>query len=310
MRARNITHLLGSLLALASCRSILDIHEGTLDTSDGSGGSSTSGASATQAQGGSDAMPDGGDGSVVPQGGKAGGSSSGGKAGSGSQGGSLAEAGAPVAEAGSDAGGVGNQPDPLFPAGSCRDCIDRNCAAQVAPCVDDSNCVVGVDDWLACTNVDAALCVPDGADELVACAAQSCDLCRTLDDGTPSVEILTPANGAQITLDDTGLIEVTVRVHNYRVKQLGTCGADPDCGHVHLNLAGDTCKVNAFFNSWWPSADANGVVEGTVSTKANAACEAAVRGQTVLLSASLSAATAHQDRLPLIQSSVSVSIAE
>jgi hypothetical protein len=302
---------LGALLALVSCRSILDIHPGTLDEgSDGSGGSgaSTGATGATSPSGGSDPqVGEGGDGS--PSGGKGGGVGNGGKSGSG-QAGNNPTAGS-VGDAGSGTGGADEGPTSLFPPGFCDDCIARNCAALHQACRDDAACAAEVPTWLACGEADANACVaadPAALHDLEACAAQSCDLCRHLDAGTPSVEIVTPSNGAQFTLDANGLIEVTVRVHNFLVKQLGTCGAEVDCGHIHINIdEGVNCRVTAFYNAWVTTVDGMGMADSIVDTKV---CDVPITGKTVKLTASLSAAVMHGDRVPLVQSTVDIDIAE
>jgi hypothetical protein len=296
---------LGGFLALASCRSILDIHPGTLDADAESQAGNSGGGMGATSGGTTPQMGEGGDGS--PTGGKGGSSNAGGKAGT-NQGGSTPEGGS-LAEAGSGVGGGDEGPVSLFPAGFCDDCIARNCPAAHQLCQDDGACAAGIPQWLDCAEEDADACVVQDAGtlrDLELCAAESCDVCRDLVHDQPSVEIVTPANGAPITLDQTGLVEVSVRVHAFQVQGLGTCGTEMDCGHIHLNIdEGANCRIHPFYNNWVTVVDATGSADSTVDTTQ---CVVPITGKTVKLTASLSAAVAHQDRLPLVQSTVNIVI--
>jgi hypothetical protein len=131
--------------------------------------------------------------------------------------------------------------------------MERDCSAEVEACGVDASCADEVGTWLACTEADASACVTSKQDPLKSvetCGASSCDLCRHQTDDVPSIEILTPSNGASIQLDNSGLLEVSVRVHHFNVKALGQCGADTSCGHIHLNLDGANCRTTPFYAQW------------------------------------------------------------
>jgi hypothetical protein len=297
--------LCGVLLAAASCRSILDIEPGRPLDDAGSAGKSSGG------KGNTSGSSDGG--ASEPEGGAPHATAGKGNAGS-KTGGSPATAGNSN-QAGENAGGAGGSaPSDPFPEGTCQNCMARNCAEQTAACVDATGCVAGISEWLECTAELAEDCVSADAgalQDLEACGAKSCDVCRHTSDGAPSVEILTPSNGAQITLDGTGLIEVSARVHNFELRGVGACAGDPNCGHVHFNIGTD-CGVNAFFNTWEPDPNPmNGTVDDLGNIDAfidTTQCDTSIKGKSVEIRASLSDSTMHADRMPLIQSIVTVEI--
>jgi hypothetical protein len=198
-----------------------------------------------------------------------------------------------------------------FPEGVCRDCMARNCATQEQACADDATCADGIAEWLACAEADANACVsPDAGalQDVAACGAKSCDVCRHLTDSAPSVEILTPSNGAAFALDDSGLIEVAVRVRNVNVKGAGQCAADDtSCGHVHLNLDEVNCRTGGFYNSLINSVDAGGNAEGVITTTV---CMTSILDRPLELRASLSTHNNHMDRVPLVQSTVTITLSE
>lgn len=114
--------------------------------------------------------------------------------------------------------------------------------------------------------------------KLETCAAETCDLCRHLTDGKPSIEILTPSNGAVLA---PGLIEVTVRVYHFTVTTIGSCGAsDTSCGHIHINLDGSNCLATQFFNNVVYATQPDGSADTTTSTTP---CKVSVAGRTVKL---------------------------
>jgi hypothetical protein len=304
--ARSIWPIAAALLALASCRSILDITPGRpLEDAGGAAGKTSSGGKSNSSMGGDEsggeAEPGNGGASAI------GGKGSGGSA----KGGSSAQAGA-SGMGGEGMGGEGpSPPESPFPEGACRDCMARNCPTEAQACSDDATCAESIPDWLACAGADADACVsddPGALQDLEACGARSCDVCRHLSDDAPSVEILTPSNGAELVLDASGLIEVAVRVRNFNVKSLGQCGVDPACGHVHLNLdSGVTCRSTGFYNAWITSVDADGIAEAVVDTQY---CTTSVIDRPLPLTASLSKSGSHEDRVPLVQSTVTVTLSE
>jgi hypothetical protein len=301
--------VLGLLLAAISCRSILDINPGK-PLEDGAGAEGIQSGGKTSTTGGTQQA--GGDSSGSANGGNAkGGNGSGGAAkGGSSQGGttSLGNAG-DSATAGSGGDGTNPPPSP-FPVGPCLDCIARDCPTEQQACANDAACTQGVPGWLGCTKPVAGDCVDSKAGPLhdvEACGAESCDLCRHLSDNQPSIEILTPSSGASLTLDATGLIEVSVRVRNVQLKGLGTCGTDTACGHVHLNLDGANCHNTPFYNAWITSAAADGSADSAIDTKY---CVQPILGRKLALSASLSAYNGHADRVPQVQATVTVTLSK
>jgi hypothetical protein len=304
-RWRRLTPLAVALLASASCRSILDIEPGRpLDETGASAGKASGGKSSTSAGG----MDDSGGEAEPDSGGKSGGA---GKGSGGTSKGGSAQAGT-TSEGGDGMGGAGpNGPVSPFPEGVCRDCMARNCATQEQACADDATCADGIAEWLACAEADANACVsPDAGalQDVAACGAKSCDVCRHLTDSAPSVEILTPSNGAAFALDDSGLIEVAVRVRNVNVKGAGQCAADDtSCGHVHLNLDEVNCRTGGFYNSLINSVDAGGNAEGVITTTV---CMTSILDRPLELRASLSTHNNHMDRVPLVQSTVTITLSE
>ncbi len=103
----------------------------------------------------------------------------------------------------------------------------------------------------------------------------------------------------------SGLIEVSVRVSNMTLKGLGTCGTDVGCGHVHLNLDGVKCRKTGFYNDWITQADADGFADAVVDTQY---CVESVLDRPVKLTASLSDYQSHADRIPLVQSTVTITL--
>jgi hypothetical protein len=199
----------------------------------------------------------------------------------------------------------------LLPAGACADCMARNCAAQVAACQADSACSAGVPDWLGCTEPDAGTCVtsePGALQDFETCGVQSCDLCQHLNDNTPTIEILAPANGAQIGVDSTELVEVTVRVNHFAVLALGACGTKLDCGHIHLNIDDEdnnNCRLTPFYNQAIFSVGADNVADSSVNVSS---CKMPIFGKQVALTASLSDHASHADRVPPIKATVMVTL--
>jgi hypothetical protein len=309
-RFRRTTLLGAMLVAVASCRSILDIEPGRpLEDSATSAGKGNGGQSNTSAGSSSDG------GMAEPVGGAPSTTTAGkGNAGS-SKGGTPATAGS-ASVAGENAGGAGGDPAiQPFPEGPCQSCMARNCPEQTEACLAATGCAAGISSWVECAEELPEDCVtmePGALQDLEACGAKSCEVCRHTLDDRPSVEILTPSNGAKITLDGTGLIEVAAKVHNFNLKPLGQCGADPNCGHVHFNIDGANCGVNAFFNAWEPdpnpnngTADADGNADAFLDTTQ---CDTPITGKSVEIRASLSNSNVHSDRVPLIQSIVTVDI--
>lgn len=296
----------GIVLAATSCRSILDITPGRpLDDSGGAAGKATGGkpnssTAGTDATGGD---PDPGSGGAPP--------STAGKGSGGTSKGGAAQAGSSSNVAGEGMAGMGeNPPISPFPEGSCRACIERNCPTEQQACIDQPACVTGIDTWLACDDPDATQCVTAEAgmlQDLESCGAKSCDVCRNVNSTAPAIEILTPSNGAAVAPDGSGLIEVSVKVHNATLKGLGLCGTDVACGHVHLNLDGANCLVTGFYNSWITMTQPDGTQDATIDTTA---CKTSIVGRPLALTASLSSHTNHADRVPKVQSTVTITIPE
>jgi hypothetical protein len=290
------------LVAGSSCRSILGITPGKAapDESGGSAGtaSDTGGTSATS----------GGD---QQTGGSGGRSSAGGKgAGGKGAGGANPSAGTSSAQAG-EAGAT--SPPSLLPEGACADCFAANCPAQLSACQADTACVNGVADWLGCTDPDAGTCVTSDAgalQDLENCGVQSCDFCQHLTDGTPTIEILTPANGAQIVVDANQLFEATVRVNNFKVTTLLGCGTDTQCGHIHFNLDDEdsnNCRVSPFYNQAIFSVAADNTADNVVNA---GSCKVPVYGKSVTFTASLSDHASHADRVPAVKATVFVTLSK
>jgi hypothetical protein len=295
----------GLVLLLASCRSILDINPGSpLEEADGASGGKASGGKSNGSMGGS--AEEGG--APDPGGSGRGGSGTAGKGDGGTSKGGSGQGGTSDAGGGGAGGDGGTPPVSPFPEGACRDCIARNCPAQAEECSNDADCASGIPAWLSCSKTDANECVSPEAGPLRAletCGAESCDLCRHRTDGEPSIEILTPSNGAELLLDASGLIEVSVRVSNVALKTLGQCGIDTKCGHVHLNLDGVNCRKTGFYNEWIVAADAEGFADSIIDTQY---CVESVLDRPIKLTASLSNHATHQDRIPLVQSTVTVTV--
>jgi hypothetical protein len=293
--------LLGTVvLSAVSCRSILDITPGVpLEDATGGSSSQTNGGDQNTSQSGSS------DSGGVPEGGTRAITS---KGGSGpSSGGGSAQAGAETGGEGGEAGASTVAVSP-FPEGACRDCMARNCSTETDACTGDASCAQGVAAWIGCTESDASACVTatqDPLESLQTCGAKSCDLCRHLTDNTPSIEILTPSNGANVQLDATGLIEVSVRVHNFTVAALGACGTDTSCGHIHLNLDGANCHQTPFYNQWVFAVDADGSADSAVDTQW---CKTSIAGRPIELVASLSSNATHADRTPPVQADVTITV--
>jgi hypothetical protein len=157
--------------------------------------------------------------------------------------------------------------------------------------------------WLACTSEVATSCVtaPAGSvlRDMQTCGASACDVCRHPTDGKPSIEILTPSNGATLAKED--FVQVSVRVHNFKVATVGGCTpTELNCGHIHLNLDEQTCRSGPWFNQVVFAVDANGDADSAVSTTL---CPSIV-GRTVKLRASLSSNTNHADREPYVGAEV------
>jgi hypothetical protein len=256
----------------------------------GNGGSAMSGAG-------------GGGGSVVGAGGTTGNGGQGNPSGGTAQGGTTSGGG------GKDAGANTVQ---VVPTGICQDCMTRDCPTQLSACTTDAACVLGAPSWLSCTRADAGSCVTaplstePALNDFESCAGESCDLCRHLDDGEPSIEILSPSANSTVPLDPTGLIEVSVRVHNFTVTGVGSCGTNASCGHVHLNLDGSNCLSPVpFYNTVIFSVDGTGYADSVVDTSY---CKASVVGRTVKVSASLSNNTNHMDRVPPVKAEVPINV--
>ena len=306
--ARGAAQILGLVLAVASCRSVLDITPGRPLESDGGSAGKSSGGKTSSTMGGSDetggASEPGVGGSEPGVGGSTAGKGSGGSAKGGDGLGGTSDTG------GDGAGGDGvNTPVSPFPAGACRDCIERNCPVQAEECSDDADCASGIPAWLSCSNADANECVSPDAGllrTLELCGAESCDLCRHQTDGEPTLEILTPSNGAQVVVDALGRFEMTVRVHNITVKSLGQCGTDVACGHVHLNLDLPNCRKTGFYNEWIVSTQPDGTRDAIIDT--TYCTTQPVFDRDVVLTASLSDYQTHADRIPLVQSSVHITV--
>jgi len=284
--------LTGLVLLGSSCRSILGITPGKEAPDGGSGGEiSTNGGAET-------AAGSGGKGSA----GKSGTGGAGATAGQDSNGGGTS---------GGQAGEAGAGPMSLLPAGACADCMARNCSAQVTACQADSTCSAGVPDWLGCTEPDAGTCVTSDAgalQDLESCGVQSCDLCQHLTDHTPTIEILAPANGAEIGVDSMNLVEVTVRVDHFTVMTLGSCGTRLDCGHIHLNIDdedNDNCRATPFYNRAIFSVGTDNVSDSSVDITS---CKMPIFGKQVALTASLSDHASHADRVPPIKATVMVTL--
>ena len=298
--ARFTTLVGAAALSVISCRSLLDITPGRPleDAAGGStdtgntGGKSTSHAGSSGSRNDTGGVPQGGDGGTRPtNGGAVAGMSNGG------------------AELGGQ-NGEGNAPSDPFPEGPCRDCIARDCPTEAEACAGDAPCTYSVASWLSCTEGDASKCVTaldEPLKSLETCGVTSCDLCRHLTDDAPSIEILTPSNGAQIQLGADGLIEVSVRVRNVNVKSLGQCGTDKTCGHIHLNLDGANCRTTLYYNQWIVAVAADGSADAVVNTKA---CKTPIVDRPLSLMASVSDWQMHADRSPPVQSSVTITVAQ
>lgn len=295
-RLRLASHVFLLGWGLVSCRGILGITPGK-EAVGGSGGSSGDNGGTTST-GLTDA---GGDQALGGTGGKG----TAGKGGGNSLGGSTGHGGS--VNAGGEAGAATMLG--LFPEGACSACMERNCAAESTACQAVDACASAVPDWLTCNETDAQACVaakPAELHAIEACGAESCDLCRHATDGTPTVEILTPSNGATIPVDATNLIEVSVRVQNFTVKALGQCAAgETNCGHIHLNLDGANCHVTPFYNQIVTAVSADGSADTTVATTT---CVMPVFGKSVAISASLSSNSTHMDRVPAVQATVHVTL--
>jgi hypothetical protein len=308
-RLRGAPLVVSLLLAGISCRSVLDITPGRpLEDLTGGSASNPSGGKTSSSNGGSKSNDGGG-----VQAGSGGTTASAGKGSGGSSKGGASAQGGSMSAAGQGLGGDGGSGSPAmgpFPEGACRDCMDRNCAAEQQACADDATCSDGVSTWLACTEADASKCVDSEAgplQDLEACGAKSCDFCRHLSDNAPSIEILTPSNGAAIALDTSGLIEVSVRARNVVVKTLGQCGTNTNCGHVHLNLDGANCHRTPFYNQWIIATDADGNADSAIDTQY---CVASIVGRPLALTASLSDYQSHADRIPAVQSTVTITVSK
>ena len=292
------------LVAGSSCRSILGITPGKAapDENGGSAGtlSDTGGTSAT-----------GGD----QQTGGSGGSSSAGKgAGGKGAGGKGAGGGNSSAGTSNQAGEAGaTSPPSLLPEGACSDCFAANCPAQLSACQADTACTNGVAGWLGCMVPDAGTCVTSDAgalQDLENCGVQSCDFCQHLTDGTPTIEILASANGAQIVVDANQLFEATVRVNNFKVTTLLGCGTDVQCGHIHFNLDdedNDNCRVSPFYNQAIFSVAADNTADSVVNA---GSCKVPVYGKSVAFTASLSDHASHADRVPPVKATVFVTLSQ
>jgi hypothetical protein len=284
------------LLSVVCCRSILDITPGRPleDASGGAGNAGRGGKTTSEA------------GSNSPVAGVPG-------AGEGGAG--------PATSGGANDGGFGQGGDALagqagennatvnpFPEGPCRDCMARDCPVESDACTLDASCVAGIAEWQACTEADGSACVTakkEPLEGLERCGAKSCDLCRHLTDDAPTVEILTPSNGAELKLDAQGLIEVSVRVRNFTVKGLGQCGTNVGCGHIHLNLDGANCQTTPFYNQWIFAAADDGSADAIVTTSS---CKTAIVDRPLQLVASLSDHASHADRVPNVQSAVTITV--
>jgi hypothetical protein len=316
MASRNAQRLGGMavvLLAAVSCRSILDIKPGHYRDDAAAGEDSNGGSSGggTKSGGGTGGNSQTG-GSTADAGTSNGGKSSGGKSSGGGNGGNATSGNANVA--GEGMGGEGGVPatDP-FPEGSCRNCMARNCATVAQACEDDPDCASQISRWLDCPGTDSSACVvadPGPLHDLAACGAETCDLCRHQSDGEPTIDILTPSNGAQIKPDANGLIEVSVQVKNFKVQAVGSCAVDDvKCGHIHLNLDGDNCHVTPFYNQVILAVDASGSADSAINTTA---CDPMkvkpIVGRPLALTASLSSNQTHNDRVPAVQATVTITV--
>jgi len=291
--------ILCSFVSALSCRAVLGITPGHEADEGGAGGSLSSG--------GSDAAGTGDTSSGGTRVGTGGSAGKGGKGGSSNGG---ATAGGDAGAANAEAGQGGAPAAALFPDPDCSACMARNCATEAEAC-SDATCTSGVADWLACSSDDPSTCVTADAgplQDLETCGVQSCDLCRHTADGTPSIEILSPSNGAMIPVDSSGLVEVTVQVHHFTVKGVAQCGTDPNCGHIHINLDGTNCHSgNPFYNQLVIAVGA----DGSADTAANTAfCVNSVFDRTVNLTASLSSSSSHADRVPAVLSTVKVTLSK
>jgi len=290
--------LTGLVVLSSSCRSILGITPGKEAPDSGSAGGSGGSSGEISSSGGSDTTAG------------ASGKGSGGKSGTGganTTGGQNSNGGTNSAQAGE----AGAGPVSLLPEGACADCMARNCSAQVTACQADSACSAGVPDWLGCTEPDAGTCVTSDAGALQDfenCGVQSCDLCQHLNDNTPTIEILAPANGAEIGVDSTNLVEVAVRINHLTVKPTGTCGTDLNCGHIHLNVDDEdsnNCRATPFYNQVIFSVGPDNEADSSVNLSF---CKVAIFGKQVALTASLSDHASHADRVPAIKSTVMVTL--
>jgi hypothetical protein len=296
-----VVSLAGLVVLASSCRSILGITPGK-DGTNGNGGSAGTvdgtGGTGLSDTGGSD-QATGGDGGPA-----SGGKGSGGKG----SGGTSAIAGSSSAEGGE----AGAAPAALLPAGACADCMARDCPAELAACQADSSCVAGVPDWLGCMDPDAGTCVTSDAGALQDfenCGVRSCDLCQHLTDDAPTIEILSPSNGAQIVVDANQRFEATVRVNKFKVQSLAvTCGTDVNCGHIHFNLDDEdnnNCRVSLFYNQYVFTVDADNIADSFADARF---CRVPVYGKTVTFSASLSDHASHADRVPAVKATVFVTL--
>ena len=68
--------------------------------------------------------------------------------------------------------------------------------------------------------------------------------CGKSDDDFPVITITMPAAKAEVTVgtDADKSLEVKYTLTYFTVKAIGTCNGAAKCGHVHLNIDGDTCN--------------------------------------------------------------------
>jgi hypothetical protein len=91
----------------------------------------------------------------------------------------------------------------------------------------------------------ALLVAPLAVLGLVACSGTTTnpDAGVTVLPSDATVKITAPAEGAAVTLDSSATVQVASEVSGFTLKEIGTCGEDPDCGHAELLVDGYQCDA-------------------------------------------------------------------